>query len=501
MSEQSTQPQLKWQRTPWLTLGFFIAKEIKLFIKNFTNFLPALAVIFVTDSAWVPYALGGSYLVYIFISALLNHRFFLFALSNDAVHLRTGVLGKKSLTLKYERIQQAELEQTWYFRPFNLTILKVDSAGSAGKEVEIPGLPMQQAQQLRQLMLATAPAVESEPGATTEATQAATAEEPQWQTQFNLAEIIKAGVIDNKIFVLLALLSYPLSQTDWLQEQMVPWLEANIGFIESSLWLNVGLVLAVLSLLFVLAIAVTVITYYGLAVSIDGDRYQARSGLFSIRTVSFRYPKLQRVQIKQNLRARLLKRFRVRVSQLQPTMAQHTAGSSAFILPVVNPELLHELRQQLNLTNANQVHWQSISALALLSPTFWVAWLAPIACLVGYFAIELSLTSSFLIAVLLWGLMQTYVVFRWRNYGFSYDSTWLAVKHGVLGRTENWYPYYKIQQLDVYQSPWLRMLGFAHIIVHTAAGAEVIKYQSLASALQLQQQWIQQVGQNQQRWM
>lgn len=57
------------------------------------------------------------------------------------------------------------------------------------------------------------------------------------------------------------------------------WLEANIGFIESSLWLNVGLVLAVLSLLFVLAIAVTVITYYDLAVSINGDRYQARSGL------------------------------------------------------------------------------------------------------------------------------------------------------------------------------------------------------------------------------
>src|SRR5690606_39014988 len=152
-----TMPELTWQRTPLLTIGFFIAKEVRHLIRNITNLLPVLAVIFVSNSAWLPYAVGGGYVAFIIISAILNHHFFLYALADDAVHLRTGVFGKKSLTLKYERIQQAEIDQSWYFRPFGLVILRVDSAGSAGKEVEIPGLSIDAAQQLRQRMLSHAP--------------------------------------------------------------------------------------------------------------------------------------------------------------------------------------------------------------------------------------------------------------------------------------------------------------------------------------------------------
>ncbi|WP_417685776.1 PH domain-containing protein [Pseudidiomarina gelatinasegens] len=494
--------ELTWQRTSLLTLGFFVAKEIRQFVRNITNFIPVLAVIFVTDNDWLPYAVGGGYLVFIVISAILNHHFFLYALTDDAVHLRTGVFGKKSLTLKYERIQQAELDQTWYFRPFNLTILRVDSAGSAGKEVEIPGLPIALAQDLRQRMLAQAATTnhstdsESNTGSVDESAQ-----HIDLQRNYSLREIVRAGIMDNKIFVLLAVLIYPLSQTDVLEEQLVPWLEANVKFIEQSLWLNVGLVVTALVVLFTLAIGVTIASYYNLQFTIANQRYQARSGLLSIRTVSFRYHKLQRVRIKQNLRGRLLGRFSARVSQLQPSAhAQQQGSAGAFVLPVLTQAGVDELCHWLQLPDRSTVPWQRISSIALLNPSFWVALVAPAVAVVGYFKWQPPLLGL-VIGALVWVLLQAYTVARWQNYGYVMTEGWLGIKRGVFGRIESWYPLYKTQQIDVYQSPWLRLLGYADVVVHTAAGAQVIKYQPAEVAFNLQREWTATIANNRQRWM
>lgn len=490
---------LVWQRTPLLTIGFFIAKEVRNLVRNITNFIPVLAAIFVSDSDWLPYAVFGGYLVFIIISAILNHHFFLYALADDAVHLRTGVFGKKSLTLKYERIQQAELDQSWYFRPFDLVILRVDSAGSAGKEVEIPGLHIELAQHLRQQMLSQAHPSQS----TSEAKASSTATDAPAETEvmFSLKEIIRAGIMDNKIFVLLAVLIYPLSQTDVLEETVVPWLEANITFLEESLWLNVALIAAALALLFVLAIGVTLVRYYNLHFSILNKRYQAKAGLFTIRTVSFRYQKLQRVQLRQNLRGRLLKRFSLRVSQLQPSAhAQQQTGNASFILPVLTQSLVSNLCEWLQLPRHDNLNWQRIHFIALLNPSFWIALVAPITLAVTYFN-DVPFALSLLSAAGFWLILQSYAIARWRNYGFTFDDGWLAIKRGVFGRKENWYPLYKVQQIDVYQSPWLRLLGYADILVHTAAGAEIIKYQPVHLAKQLQREWTAQIGQNYQRWL
>ena len=495
--------ELVWQRTPLLTIGFFIAKEIRNLIKNITNFIPVLAAIFVTDSTWLPYAIGAGYLMFVVISAILNHHYFLYALTDDAVHLRTGVLNKKSLTLKYERIQQAELDQTWYFRPFHLTILRVDSAGSAGKEVEIPGLTVAVAQQLRQTMLAERNAAmsehASEQNAPTDAAQPENAP-VDLERHYGLGELIRAGVFDNKLFVLLAVLIYPLSQTDVLEDRVVPWLEANVTFLEESIWLNVGVATAFLAVLFVLAIGVTVVTNYNLTLTIAKQRFQTRAGLLSIRTVSFRYHKLQRVRIRQNLRARLLKRFTVRVSQLQPSAHAQQQAKGSFVLPVVTHRGLEELSRWLRLPTRQQLSWQRISPIALLQPSFWVALSAPLTATLSYLKWESALLALALGASV-WLALQLYAVARWQRYGFTQVQGWLGVRSGVFGHNEYWYPVFKAQQVDVYQSPWLRLLGFADVIIYTAAGAEVIKYQPFAVAKQMQSTWLHDIANNPTRWM
>ncbi|WP_198678771.1 PH domain-containing protein [Pseudidiomarina insulisalsae] len=499
--------ELSWQRTPLITIAFFLLRQVKQLVSNISNLIPVFAAIFVAgkNATWLPFALVGGYLAYVVISAILQQRFFLYAIADDAVHIRTGLFNRQHLTLKYERIQQAEIHQVWYFRPFALTILSVDSAGSAGKEVMIPGLTMTLAQELRQRMLETSTV--SETSAETATESAAT---PDVEQHFPASEIVRAGIIDNKLFVLLAVLIYPVSQLDLLENYVVPWVQAHVSWLSSdNAWLLVGgATVAGLALLFLLAIVVSLITYHDLHLSISGERFQARSGAFSIRTLSFRYPKLQAVYIRRNLRARLLRRSVVRVSQLQPRQAQAGQTSAQqFVLPVVDQRFLQRFRARLRMPEQHEVHWQRLSNLALLGPSLWLALLAPLAAVALVLGAESGMLGLLLTA-LGWLIIQTLIVLSWRNYAYSFVTSgttpqeqWFVVRRGVFSRNENWYPRHKVQQLDVVRGPWLRLLGFAHLILHTAAGSESIRYLPAKQALTLQQEWTQEIAQNRRRWM
>ncbi len=488
--------ELNWQRTPIITLIFFIAKGIKSLVKNITNLAPALVVIFVTDIAWIPYAIAAALLLFIIAGAILNYMHFKFALAEDAIHLRTGILNKKNITLKHERIQQAELHETWYFRPFSLTTLAVDSAGSAGKEIEIPGLEKGLALSLRQQLLAnySAPRTNSAETAETESTSTA-----EYQRQFSLGEIVRAGIMDNKLFVALALIIYPMSQVDVFEEHILPWMENNLLFLDNAMWMSIAFLGSILVLLFLGSLAFTVLRYYDLTLNIANQRFQARGGALSIQTLSFHYHKMQRIRVKQNLRARLLKRFTLSVSQLQPRVTQAANKAQTFLLPVLTRETLHELRHWLQLPDLSQVTWQRLGPLALLGPSIWLAILFPIAAIALYF--KVGLVYGMLITTVVWVLLQLYVIARWRRYQYHVSHGWVAVKRGVFGTTENWYPLYKMQQIDVYQSPWLRLLGFGDVIMHGAAGTETIKYVPLEQAMVMQQQWTLEIAASKRHWM
>ncbi|CAB0150912.1 hypothetical protein PSI9734_01351 [Pseudidiomarina piscicola] len=501
--------ELNWQRTPLITIAFFLFKQLKQFVTNISNMIPVFAGIFVAgkNASWLPFALVGGYLVFVLINAVLSQRFFLYAIADDAVHLKTGIFNRKHLTLNYDRIQQAEIHQVWYFRPLKLTILGVDSAGSAGKEVQIPGLTMTLAQQLRQRMLEQSNTAEN---ASTSNDASEPSPAPVLEKSFSSAEIVRAGIIDNKLFVFLAVLIYPISQFDLLDNYVEPWVTAHMDWFSSDLaWLMaIGVAVSALVLLFFGAIVISLLTFHDLKLTSDGERYQARSGALSIRTLSFRYPKLQGVFIRRNLRARLLQRSVIKVSQLQPRVPQGQGGQGQrFTLPVVDADFLATFCRQLRIPAAASVHWQRLSPLALLGSSLWLALLAPIIAVFLFFVADTGWVGITTAAVV-WMLLQGLITLSWRNYGYSFVSTeqapseqWFVVRRGILSRDQNWYPRRKIQQIDLRQGPWLRLLGFAHLILHTAAGSETIRYLPASEAEELQQQWLEEIATNHQPWM
>lgn len=489
--------ELLWQRPKAITIAFFMFRQLKLLVSNFSNFIPMLSALFVTGITlsallWI----GLGYLVVLIVGAVLSYRYFAFAVVDETLHVRSGIFNRQQLTLKFARIQQAEIKQPWYFRPFNLTIIGVDSAGSSGKEIEIPGLSFAAAQQLRQQLLAG----RSDTVATATAADTFVTEQDTYQQQFSVPELLRGGLMDNKVWLLLAVLGYPLSQLNVFENYIGPWLEQqSVSWAQTPAVTVAVAVLAGIILLFLAGLIMTLMTDYGLTLRIANNRFHAQSGLLSIRSLSFRYHKLQRVVFKQNLRGRLLQRWSLALDQLRPTTRQQSQ-QQVFRLPVLDAQMVATLRQHLHLPDPSLLDWRGLPAAALFGASVLLLMVTVIA--LGFTLITAQQVG---VGVLLisggWLLVQLWLVAGWHRYRYAYDANWLVVRQGVLGQRERWYPLYKVQQININQSPWQRLFGLVSVQVIGAAGQEQISWQPAASAYSLQQQWLSAIRSSDRSWM
>ncbi|NRA71317.1 MAG: PH domain-containing protein [Gammaproteobacteria bacterium] len=76
-----------------------------------------------------------------------------YAIRELDISYQSGVIFKKIVTQPFLRLQHIELKRGPFERKVNLATLQVFSAGGAVHTFELPGLSLEQAQQLRQFML------------------------------------------------------------------------------------------------------------------------------------------------------------------------------------------------------------------------------------------------------------------------------------------------------------------------------------------------------------
>lgn len=105
---------------------------------------------------WLPFSFGvWSALVFVvglassFIIPPLRYNAWGFAIENDELHVRRGVLTRIYTIAPTARIQHLDVAQNVFERMLELGRLVVYTAGTRGADIVIPGLPLPQAQMLR----------------------------------------------------------------------------------------------------------------------------------------------------------------------------------------------------------------------------------------------------------------------------------------------------------------------------------------------------------------
>lgn len=109
-------------------------------IAGFKKWLPLLIVSYIseglTENWWGNLFFFGVVLS-LSLQALLRYFFEYYQLFEEKIVIYKGIFQKKEIDIPYERIQTIKERQWFFFKPFQITELLIETAATGAKEAEV----------------------------------------------------------------------------------------------------------------------------------------------------------------------------------------------------------------------------------------------------------------------------------------------------------------------------------------------------------------------------
>lgn len=457
-----------WRLVSPVTVLYFSAVFLRALAGQLLNLSPMIVVILVNDTLRaLAFQFGWVILLLVAIGVGIG-RFFVFRYraGADHLHIRDGLIKRTDLSLEYARIQQADIRFPWYFRPFGLTVLSLDSAGSAQQEVVISGLTHSQAERLKDRILKQRPTHDRssiEPGRETEAAD--------FSLTLGRGDVLRYGVMHNGLLVILSLfipfmgsalrpfLAQVERQVETLMDQWV---------LTPAQWLALAIIACLLAaaVLATLSMLASLVRYHGYHLTRHGDRFQFRAGLFTVISRGVQYRRIQMIVLRLSWVGRLMHRYTLLIHKAGDHRHADNRNEGQFIVPVLTEERRNQLLGELDLPS--KPAWQPVSGWVPLFDGLSLLILAIPACLLLWSS--LGAGPWFYSALLVSAIWLGQIYGRWRNHGVYRDAQWLGQRQGLLGRTFSWLPVGKVQSISLVQSVWQQRLGLATLDIRGAGG-------------------------------
>ena len=468
MNEGEPTEPVRWQRVSPVAVVFFALRGLRRLVSEAVSLTPLLLVVIINESLRelaLNYGLVAA-LGLLLVGAVAWYLTFLHAVIGERILLRQGVFRRRTLTLDFQRVQQADVQVPWYYRPFGLAVLTLDSAGASGETVHLSGIPAVRAEALREQILSVRARADTGP---------AEAVEPATEADFTLAlpraEILRYGLMHNTLLVILPLLA-PFSEVllrrlEVVVEVVAPdWLTAESLSGAQRVLAAGGLLFGILLVLALVSVVLGLLRYHGYRLERHGEQFRYRAGLTSVLTRSVRRQRIQMVTVRLSWMGRLLGRHSMVISKVGDLQAGQ--DTERFVVPVLTDAALARLKPQLALPHSPP--WQPVHAGAMVIGAG--RWLGFGAVLIGWLALQ---GVPVVVLALIGGLsvlVTAASALGWWRLRLCRDRDWVGLSQGVFGRTERWLPSARVQSVALLQPLWQRWLGLASLDVR-AAGSRI----------------------------
>lgn len=426
--------------------------------------------------------------VFLIWSFLQYWRYF-FYVQEDHFIVEQGVLSHQRVSVPFSRIQTVNTTQNIIQRLLQTVGLKVETAGSSVKEMEISSLSLPRAEELQEFLLAQkeqhetdseisdeAPRNAVDPLGEEEALLAKTNEEPV--LKLSLKDVLRIGLTANHLrngFILVVIVYGYLNQyQDYLMDPIEPYLKELFQVVPHSSMVLIPLGILLFSVLAVITSLVTyTLKFYGLRLYLNNRGLRMISGLLRRNEYRVLRPKIQYLKWKSNpLRA--LIGYRSLLIR-QATGAQGSGQQSIEVPGLLSRALLNLIfelypqrktgyyyRYRAHVLLFRQLSlWYGIIP-ALISSTY-IAWL-------GEAWILLYLPIIWLTGVVLWA--QRY----YRTVKLRINREVVELRKGWIFPSTEVIPHYKLQNLSIHRSIFQRRFGLASLHFHTAAGSTAMPH-------------------------
>jgi putative membrane protein len=482
----------QWQRLAPLALVFLVLNGIQKFIReNLYAFAGAGAGFAFIDWLGPRELLLAALAVLLIIcaSALIFHRRFRFRLESDAIRVRRGLFEKKELRIRFARVQNIQLGQPFYFRPFGLVRFSLETPGASEKEVELPGIPRHLAETMRDRISGQ----QADRSCLAEADDNNQDEQEiaHGEVLFSpgTSRLFVHGMSSNQVWLLIGAAAWLVSQFSRRLERLfedaviLRWLTESIG----SVWPLIAFMLAAgLLCLLMLSGLISIVRFHAYRLLDRDDRLVGIGGLLDEREQTVKRTKMTGLTFKQSAIGRLLGSGYLLVRQTRSSDQEVPGARAGFLVPGLR-------RTDHGLITRIQSHWAIPSDLLPISRRFWyllsLRWLIfgaivliALVVLLGRGHFWLPLPGLGLAA----GPVLIYL--RWRRWGWQILERQLWVRQGLLGQTLDVFDLDQVQQVRVLQSPYQRRHQLASLQLILPQGAVDIPFLTSDTAAKIANQ-------------
>lgn len=492
----------RWRRLSAIAIFYFSFHGIIGMAQGMIYVVPAIAVtVNVTDSVGSAntYAVILGFLAVIVLSGVVSFYMYRFRIHNQHIEILSGVFSKSHVNLPFWRIQNVKIERPFYYRPFGYALVVLDTAGSATEEANIVAVPVAYAEALRKLVLAEHTKPSSTNDSTTNSDNSDSAptniSDEVVLNRRSIIDIIIHGITNNRIWIFLgaaapfyddifSFFSQWLAQKGLQLNQMVG--EATIAWWQFGLYALV-VVMTVMAGLAFISIGGALFTFYGYTLSRHNDRYIRRSGLLNKQEVSMRASRIQVISAKQDWLDCVLKRVNLYFEQNATVgqSGQELMSANRLIVPSVTENEVVALSQEV--MPESEIYRNDYQVIDKRYIWHWV-----LVALVGPLLLGIGISVYFqhwdilLVTLLLAVLLFLAIILRWWRWGIARDARYIYVRRGRVGVDYVCFEPYKVQQILIKQSIFMKKRGLASVQFVLASGVITVPF--------LREEWVNKIA-------
>lgn len=426
------------------------------------------------------------------LATLIKFWFYKFHIADSNLHIQTGWIKKKKVSIPLKNIQAVHLEQNFWQQILHVAKLSVDSSGSENVEAKIDALPLEKAEIFRQVLLRESDKEEAESSNLL----------PVSQKTYHLdtSALIKLSLSANHLeafFILLGLgfnliddVERALDVDGWaiMQSYTGNVLNQNSIFIYSVWAIGIALISILVSVIR------TAIKFYNFKLTDNVAGWKITYGLF---TRQQKFLPLSKMQV-MNWRANWLrKKLDFWVLNAKSIGHNETKRKQHIHLPLTALRDVEQLAGNYMLLGdvkrgslIEAVYWKRkvlfsafpLAFIPALISSFWIGWQA--------------LWFVILFGYLVWYYYKWYSNFKWIA---NIDG--IELFEGVWGDNYTLLNWKKIQQVELSQSYFQRPRELASVTFATAGGKVHLPYIQLSVARAITDQVLYLVESREEDWM
>ncbi|TQV84452.1 PH domain-containing protein [Aliikangiella coralliicola] len=481
---------LKWHRLSPISVLFFLGKVVSRLLKDALPGLAPLAVVIFNsdDKAWLTSLIVVGVLGLIITSAILQYLFFQFQIQADKVLINEGVLKRNHRILSFERIQNINIIQPAYFRPFSLVTLQLETAGSKSNEANLAGINSNHADEIKAQVLSShqEKSILSDAASVDNLTPNDTLEEfdnakntVDTIATADIKQLVKYGLTSNAMFWFLVVIAPLFGMMDdvlekWIGEEgFKSAAEFFGGGVTGSITLVVLIILGLISSMLIFSILGSIFRYYRYRLTLTDDTLKRHSGLLNTHEESAKLAKIQAFVSQTNFIGKRLKVENVILKQASGQTNQQNARSGLFVIPTRTAQQSNKLLSMILSLESPLTNLRSIDRRYILK-TWSQLMVIPL-----LLSILLAIVSEsywpfliLLVGLLIWPL----VVLRWKNFGYQLASHFATLRTGFVGFRKITFPLFKVQRVEISQSLIQKRSKLATLKLFLASDRVIIPY-------------------------